>query len=183
MLRSFGRSLQYFKDATTTLDDATDPNLRKRFAPPLIDTYKSFGVVFDGGTNSYKFDNSASGGFAEDFNADGLDPHLGYLDKRLTTAYIDTVGHFASLKGTEAPEQLNTSHLGPWANHQINQYWYVGYNKSLNYSISTAAKKDPFGTNFPSVVRAQTITSTVTGYLSKVIMKVKTHALPEDSFI
>jgi hypothetical protein len=64
LLLRFCQNIRALYNKTKTLEDSTDPELRKRFHPLLIDEQKSYGTTLDS-KNQYKFDNTTNTTFID----------------------------------------------------------------------------------------------------------------------
>ena len=172
MINTIRCAIQYLADQGITLRDMTDPEVGKRFSPPLPDMDLSRGIVLDG--QRYKFSNATSDGYVEDLTTDDR------VDVELTTALWS--------KENDGIIQMNPSYplknqLGPNCGISatnvsgVNQYWYIGYNKYKSYYITRAMRANPLGlSSIPSVARAQSFVAASTGYLKRV--SVKLHGTP-----
>lgn len=176
LLRSFCRSIQYLKNEVDELWDSTDPELKKRFRPALIDAIISYGVVLD--DVNYKFDPSVSDSFTETFLS------LDNIDLVNTTALVDTTAGEVRMKPVYAATETKNPYCeGPWGSYAANQFWYIGYNKYKNYWASPQWFNNPKSSEIPSVARAQTFTAAATGQIHKVMMKIHGDPRAEDSLI
>ncbi len=176
MLRSFCRSISYLKAQVEGLWDSTDPELKKRFRPVLIDPIISYGVVLD--DVNYKFDPSVSDSFTETFL------NLNNIDVINTTALVDTTAGEVRMKPQYAATETKNPYCeGPWGSYSVNQYWYIGYNKYKNYWASPQWFANPNSSEIPSVARCQTFTAAATGHLHKVMLKIHGDPRAEDSLI
>lgn len=174
MLR-INRNLSYLKSNQVTLQDSTDPELRKRFTPPQICNDASYGFYLDTGTNTYKMDGSTTKEIVDDFT------DLTNIDIVNTNCYVDHITNNGQISlpqswtVSEACDQdsicSDGGHLYPKG---LNTYWYFGWQKGKAFWMSPKWVQDPFsqaalvGAPEPSVCRAMTFKANVTGQLTKV---------------
>jgi hypothetical protein len=176
MLRSFCRSIAYLRGQVDDLWDSTDPELKKRFRPVLIDPIASYGVVLDDA--DYKFNPSVSDSFTESFTS------LDNIIVDITTARVDTAAGEVKMKPQYAASETNNPVCeGPWGGFAANQFWYVGYNKYKNYWASPEWFANPASDEIPAVCRAQTFLAAETGQIHKVMMKIRGDTKAEDTLI
>lgn len=62
---------------------------------------------------------------------------------------------------------------GAYGNWHCNSYWYSGFNRSKNYNIKSAWRKNQDTYDIPSVCRSQTFTAENTGRVNKVSLKMQ----------
>lgn len=62
---------------------------------------------------------------------------------------------------------------GAYGNWHCNSYWYSGFNRSKNYNIKSAWRKNQDSYDIPSVCRSQTFTAENTGRVNKVSLKMQ----------
>jgi len=169
MINTIRCALAYLEDETITLGDMTDPEVGKRFSPPLADMELSRGIVLDG--KRYKFNSATSDGYTETLLTKDR------LDIELTTALWtkENDGIVKMHPQYVTKNVLNPTCQGPWGAYSLNQYWYVGYNKYKPYHLTQfqiAHPEDTDATWDTSVCRAQTFTAAETGYIVRVNMKI-----------
>lgn len=185
MLVRFMRNIAYLLSLGVSLQDSTDPELRKWFVPPLIDTANSYGMILNSGANTYQFDNSVvgDGGYTDDLIT------LDKIDTINTTAYIDLVNGQATLppafSGVDTLDRNNACAADGVTAKHINTYWYIGWEKGKAFWMSPNWLADPFSQNSstpnePSVLRAMTFQPSTSGVLSKVQIVLFGNSLAED---
>lgn len=171
LLETFGEDLTYLKDDNDLLWDNTDPQIRKRIVPLVIDESKSWGVVKDNEGGKYQFDTS------ETFHGSTLFKNYIPIDKDNTSAYINTVEGVAQIPSTTQAVEKNTECQGPNTGGiaGCNAHWYVSYNRNKTYNQKAEWQNNLDSNDIPSISRKETFipkafanSSSTKGYLESI---------------
>lgn len=173
MINTIRCAIKYLADQGVTLRDMTDPEVGKRFSPPLPDPELSRGLALDG--KRYKFSNATSDGYVEDLTTDKrILPEITTALWNVNTQGIVQMHPNYNTKANVNPRcGINLDNTSG-----VNQYWYVGYNRYKSYYISRDMMADPLNEDLPSVARAQTIVAAGSGTNYITHVHVKLHGTP-----
>jgi len=173
LLESYSASLQYLYDREGDLSTQIMSPMRKRFNPinTVVRMDNSWGTAYNDGQAVFQFSTSTSTIYTENFTNAAAQ----YIDKIRSNCIIELVDSADGTNGVGMARQHPTLTLtdpavtstdmdyeGPWAGglSSINEWWYVGYDKTKPWSKKLANIADPLSANIPSMARAQVFTAT-----------------------
>ena len=175
ILRTSCRNQAYLKQEVDSLRDSTDPELRKRFAPIIVEDDFSYGMTLDGATNKWKFNDSTSfGPYTESFTS------IDRIDLVNTTAMVDLTNGRCQLPGSVGTKVENAKCEGPWTKYACNTSWNVGWNRTSNYWVTPDSLDNKFTASIPSVARCNVFKATATGYITELTLAVHGSPHAED---
>ena len=144
---------EYLKQQVDELSYLSPPAVRKTFTPIDVDEDKSWGYQINN-DNTVSFNSSTSNYITVDFT----DETMKYVDLDNTTCdlYVDGNVRVAQLTQHDT-STLNTNTRDWDAVGGVNEFWYVGYDKSKTYQSLPQWDENVWDRNIPSVCRAETI--------------------------
>lgn len=144
---------EYLKQEVDELRYLSPAAVRKQFTPVDVDDEKSWGYQVNN-DNTVSFNSSTYKYITVDFT----DETMRYVDLENTTCdlYVNGDKRVAQLNQHDT-STLNTNTRDWNATSGVNEFWYVGYDKSKTYQSLPQWDDNIWDRNIPSVCRAETI--------------------------
>lgn len=144
---------EYLKQQVDELNYLSPAAVRKQFTPIDVDDTKSWGYQKNQ-DNTVSFNTSTSNYITVDFT----DETMKYVDLENTTCdlYVNGESRVAQLHQHDT-STLNTNTRDWNAVSGVNEFWYVGYDKSKTYQSLPQWDDNVWDRNIPAVCRAETI--------------------------
>lgn len=164
---------EYLFQEIELLKYSSNPVVRKRYAPILLDELNSWGCTVSG--KNVIFNNNAPEPILIDFN------DMKYVDEVNSDCAFETVPNNDGTNTRKAvvPHPDNPTVNLTCRNHQggvVDAYWYVGFDRTKNYQTRPEWVKDWKESTIPAIARAQTfkIPTGVNGKLESVDLMINT---------
>ena len=144
---------EYLKQQVDELTYLSPAAVRKQFTPIDVDDTKSWGHQVNQ-DNTVSFNSSTLKHVTVDFSEETMK----YVDLENTTCdlYVNGDTRIAQLNQHDT-STLNTNTRDWNATSGVNEFWYVGYDKSKTYQSLPQWDDNVWDRNIPSVCRAETI--------------------------
>lgn len=164
---------EYLLQETELLKYQSNPVVRKRYAPILLDELNSWGCTISG--DKVIFNNNSPAPIIIDFE------NMNYVDEVNSDCTFESFVHNDQTfhKRACVPHPDNPTVDKTCRNHQggvVDAYWYVGFDRTKNYQTRPEWVKDWKESTIPAIARAQTfkIPNGVNGKLESVDLMIHT---------